>query len=190
MLYVGPYRHPGWVSAGFAILLFVLGTAAFSTGEYIREAARKPYVVYNVVMSNGIYPQEVARLRAIGYLEGGTWTRAYVRSRYGQLIDETGGIDERRVEELAPAGRRDLGRVIFQYHCNSCHATAGYSGMRELTRGWTPELLRTVVEHPERMRFFMPPFAGTPEEAGLLVDYLTTLAPAAPPGMMPDGVGR
>jgi hypothetical protein len=40
------------------------------------------------------------------------------------------------------------------------------------------------------MRFFMPPFAGTPEEAGLLVDYLTTLAPAAPPGMMPDGVGR
>jgi len=190
MLYLGPYRHPGWVSAGFAILLFVLGTTAFTTGEYIREASRKPYVVYNAVMSNGIYPHEVARLRETGYLDGGTWTRAYVRARHPQLIDDGGAIDERRLTALSPDDRRALGRVLFQYHCNSCHSAAGYSGIRELTRGWTPDLLRAVVEHPERVRFFMPPFAGTPEEAGLLVDYLTTLAPGSPPGMIPERPDR
>lgn len=190
MLYLGPYRHPGWVSAGFAILLFVMGTAAFASGEYIREAVRKPYVVYNAVMSNGIYPREVARLRAGGYLDGGTWTRAYVGSRYPQVIDETGAIDERRFAGLPPADRLHLGRVLFQYHCNSCHSAVGYSGIHELTRGWPPALLRIVVEHPEQVRFFMPPWAGTPEEAGLLVDYLASLAPGRPPGMRSSPVGR
>jgi mono/diheme cytochrome c family protein len=128
----------------------------------------------------------VARLREIGYLEGGTWTRAYVRARHPGVMDDAGGIDERRFEELAAGERRDLGRVLFQYHCNSCHSLAGYSGIRELTRGWTVDLLRALVEHPERVRFFMPPFAGTPEEADLLVDYLATVAPGAPPGMVPE----
>ena len=38
--------------------------------------------------------------------------------------------------------------------------------------------------------FSLPPFAGTPEEAGLLVDYLTTLAPGSPPGMIPERPDR
>src|SRR3972149_5922581 len=59
MLYLGPYRHPGWLSPGFAILLFVFGVGAFSTGEFIREAVRKPYIVYNVVMGNQLLVDEV-----------------------------------------------------------------------------------------------------------------------------------
>jgi len=43
MLYLGPYRNPGWLSLGFAILFLALGVAAISTGEFIREAVRKPY---------------------------------------------------------------------------------------------------------------------------------------------------
>ena len=42
---LGPYKNPGWLSPGFAIALFLFGLAAFSTGEFIREAVRKPYVV-------------------------------------------------------------------------------------------------------------------------------------------------
>jgi len=187
MLYLGPYRNPGWVTTGFAILFFVLGTAAFTTGEYIREAVRKPYVVYNAVMSNGIYPAEVPRLRAGGYLDGGVWTKAYVAGRYPQLLDPAGRIDRSRFGALPEEDQIRLGRVLFQYHCNACHAVAGYSGIRELARGWTPQMLRDVVEHPERVRFFMPPWAGTPEEAGLLVTYLESIAPPAPPGMRYDG---
>ncbi len=78
LLYFGPYRNPGWLSPGFAGALLLFGLAAFSTGEFIREAVRKPYVIYNVVLGNQIMPEEVPQLRDQGYLEGGIWTKAYV----------------------------------------------------------------------------------------------------------------
>lgn len=189
MLYLGPYRNPGWVTTGFAILFFVLGATAFTAGEFIREAVRKPYVIYNVVLSNGIYPPEVPRLRAVGFLEGGTWTRAYVAARWPALLDRAGRIAPARLRDLPAAERVEVGRVLFQYHCNACHAVAGYSGMRALTRGWSRPMLRDLVEHPERVRFFMPPWAGTPEEAEALADYLAAVAPPPPPGMRYDGAG-
>ena len=37
MLYLGPYRNPGWLTPGFALALFLMGLAAFSTGEFIPQ---------------------------------------------------------------------------------------------------------------------------------------------------------
>ena len=75
LLYFGPYRNPGWLSPGFAGRC-LFGIAAFSTGEFIREAVRKPFVVYNVVLGNQILPpQEPMKFRDVGYLESGLWTR-------------------------------------------------------------------------------------------------------------------
>lgn len=182
MLYLGPYRNPGWLSPGFAILFFALGLAAVGTGEFIREAVRKPYIVYNVVLGNQILPQEIPTLRQKGYLEGGAWTKAYVADNYPQAI-QNGRIDASRLLALAQADRVKLGAVIFQYHCNDCHSASGYSGVDQLVRGWTPDLIQTVVEHPEKAQFFMPPWAGTPEEAQLLTQYLSSIAPPHPAGM-------
>ncbi|MBI2875793.1 MAG: cytochrome ubiquinol oxidase subunit I [Candidatus Tectomicrobia bacterium] len=183
MLYLGPYRNPGWLSPGFAILFLALGFAAVTTGEYIREAVRKPYIIYNVVMSTQILPEEIPILRRVGYLEGGTWTRAFVAARYPHLMRE-GGIDEPRLLALPEADQVRLGEVLFQYACNNCHAlTQGYSPVAHLIRGWTPQMIRMVVLQPERIHFFMPPWAGTREEAELLTKYLVTLAPPHPAGM-------
>jgi hypothetical protein len=44
-------------------------------------------------------------------------------------------------------------------------------------------MIRPVVEHPEKAHFFMPPWAGTTEEAELLTKYLVSIAPPHPPGM-------
>ena len=82
LLYFGPYRNPGWLSPGFAGALLLFGLAAFSTGEFIREAVRKPYVIYNVVFGNQIMPEEISKLRSRGYLEGGIWTKAYACKYY------------------------------------------------------------------------------------------------------------
>jgi hypothetical protein len=40
-----------------------------------------------------------------------------------------------------------------------------------------------LVENLERTQFFMPPFAGTPEEAHLLSDYLASIAMPYPAGL-------
>jgi cytochrome bd-type quinol oxidase subunit 1/mono/diheme cytochrome c family protein len=184
LLYVGPYRNPGWMTPGFAGALLLFGLAAFTTGEYIREAVRKPYVVYNVVLGNQILPEEVDGLRETGYLEGGTWTRAFVAANYPGVMT-AGKINEEKLLELDREDRIALGEVLFQYHCNDCHAAArGYSPVAPLIRGWTPEMIRDLVEHLNEGHFFMPPWAGTDEEAELVAEYLSSIAPPRPGGMI------
>jgi cytochrome bd-type quinol oxidase subunit 1 len=183
MLYLGPYRHPNWLSPGFAILFLAFGIAATTTGEYLREAVRKPYIVYNVVLGNQILADEVPRLRQSGYLEGGTWTKAFVSHHYPQVIHE-GKIAPSQFLTLPESDQLKLGEVLFQYHCNDCHAAGdGFSAVGQLIRGWTPEMVQQVVEHPEKAHFFMPPWAGTSEEAELLKKYLLSIAQPPPRGM-------
>lgn len=183
MFYLGPYRNPGWMTPGFAILFFSFGLAATTTGEYIREAVRKPYIVYNVVLGNQILAEEVPGLRASGYLEGGTWTKALMKRDYPQVM-EGEEVVESRLPGLPEADRVRLGGVLFQHHCNDCHAgPAGFSAVGPIIRGWSREMVGQMVRHPEKWHFFMPPWAGTDEEADLLTDYLGTIAAPPPPGM-------
>jgi cytochrome bd-type quinol oxidase subunit 1 len=191
MLYLGPYRNPGWFTPGFTILIFLSGVAAVTTGEYIREAVRKPYIIYNTVLSNQILPEEIPIFRETGYLEGGVWTQALVASKYPSTVSGA-AIDEAALLNLPEADQVRLGAVLFQYHCNDCHAVdAGYSPLGHMIRGWNFEMIKTVVEHPELTHFFMPPWAGTKEEAILLTKYLAEIAPAHPAGMYyGNGEGR
>lgn len=185
LLYLGPYRNPGWLSPGFAGALCLFGIAAFSTGEFIREAVRKPYVIYNVVLGNQIYPGQVRGLRETGYLEGGTWTRAYVAKRFPQVLRE-GRIDQEKLRDLPQPARLELGGLLFQYHCNDCHAIQrGYSPVGPMLRGQSKQTIKRTIEHLEEAHFFMPPWAGTSEEADLLADYLHSIRPARPDGMLP-----
>jgi cytochrome bd-type quinol oxidase subunit 1 len=186
MLYFGPYRNPGWIySPGFAACLLLFGMTAFSTGEFIREAVRKPYIIYHVVLGNQIFPEEVKQLREIGYLEGGVWTKAYVRKHYPQVLSD-GHVDPRLLSSLPAKDKVALGAVIFQYHCNDCHAIkGGYSAVGPLVQGWTPEMLRSLVRDLNRVHFTMPPWSGTPEEADMLAAYLQSIAPQPPTGMYP-----
>lgn len=184
MLYLGPYRNPGWITPGFALLLFSFGLAAIGTGEFVREAVRKPYIIYDVVQSNQVLPGEVASQRENGYLEGGVWTSAYIAQNYPQVVDESGQIDETALLELPGADRLEVGGVLYMYHCNDCHAREeGYTPVAQLTRGWTHDMVSLLVEHPERAHFFMPPWGGTPEEAELLTDYLLSISKPFPTGL-------
>jgi len=190
LLYFGPYRNPGWIaSPGFAASLLLFGVAAFSTGEFIREAVRKPYVSYNVVLANQVLANEVPRLQRYGYLEGGTWTKAFVQQNYPHLIAD-GHIDRQRLKTLGAHDKVILGSVIYQYHCNDCHAIEyGYSAIVPLIRGWTPGMIREVIDELNRTRFVMPPWSGTPEEADLLTAYLASIAKPLPQGMIPMTAG-
>ncbi|MBI3949999.1 MAG: cytochrome c, partial [Acidobacteria bacterium] len=135
------------------------------------------------VMGNQILADEIPTLRRTGYLEGGIWTKPLVSHQYPQVMNG-GQIDEARLLTLPATDQVKLGEVLFQYHCNDCHAAIkGYSPVAQLIRNWTPEMIRTVVEHPEKAQFFMPPWAGTPEEAEMLTKYLISIAPPHPGGM-------
>ena len=187
LLFLGPYRNPGWIrTPGFAASILLFGVIGMSTAEFIREAVRKPYICYNVVLGSQMLTDEVAAIRQKGFLESGTWTKAFVRANYPQVMSADGRIDRSLLSQLPKADQTALGGVIFQYHCNDCHAIKqGYSPVAPLVQDWTPEMIRALVNDLSRTRFTMPPWAGTPEEAELLVAYLADLAPARPAGMLP-----
>ncbi len=187
LLYLEPYRNPGWLSPGFAGTLLLFGVAAFSTGEFIREAVRKPYVVYNIVLGDQITPDQAAGLRRSGYLDGGTWTRQIMADRFPQVLDSDRRIDpEKLLTELKPAERVAVGEMLFQYHCNDCHAARrGYSAVGPLLSGRPRDMVRSLVEHLDVGNYSMPPWAGTPQEAEVLTDYLMSIAPPRPRGMLP-----
>ena len=101
---------------------------------------------------------------------------------YPQTIVD-GRINSSRLLELPLKDRIALGEVLFQYHCNDCHAAAeGYSAVGPLLQGRSRELVRSTVEHLDAI-LFMPPWCGTPEEAELMTDYLMSINPGRPTGM-------
>ena len=183
---IGPMRYPEWLSPGFAGLLLLLGLGAVATGEFVREAIRKPYIVYNVVLGNQIFADEVPRFQRDGYLQSGTWTRTYVKSEYPEVIDEkTGQIVPERLLGLEREDRLKLGHTIFLYHCNDCHAeTAGYSAAVPLLPKYqTVEQLTKFVKEVHEIRFNMPPFAASDAEAKILAEWLLEKQKALPKGM-------
>jgi cytochrome bd ubiquinol oxidase subunit I len=193
LLYFGPYRNPGWLSPGFAGSLFLFGIAAFATGEFIREAVRKPFVVYNLVLGNQVLPKDFPTMHQEGYLESGVWTKAFVAKTYPQVMvaaededaDVTPKIDGDRLLKLRLQDRIRLGEVLFLHHCNDCHATeVGFSAAARLLQGWPREAVRSQIDHLDDI-LFMPPWCGTPQEAELLTDYLMSIWLDRPPGMYP-----
>ena len=180
MFYLGPYRHPAWLSPGAAILLFLIGLAVTGAGEFVREAVRKPFVIYGEVYSHNVYRGELPSLQREGFLNGGVWTRRYIARTVPALMTSTGQIDATRIPALPLDQQLEVGHTLFNYHCASCHAPSGYSGMKELLPGWTGEMIGSLIVNLDRFHYLMPPWSGTPEEAGALRRYLETLAPPTP----------
>ena len=146
------------------------------------------------MLSNQVYPEEVGKLRTVGYLEGGTWTKAYVEKHYPEVMD---GVSRKSINAknlLLKLKRPDqirLGEVLFQYHCNDCHAVhVGYSAVGPLLQGRSEAMILETIENLDHAPFFMPPWAGTREEAQLLAAYLSSIAPPRPAGMSPQPAAR
>lgn len=192
LIFVGPLRFPQWLNPAFASVLLLMGLGSFSLAEFIREAIRKPYVVYNVVLGNQIFTRDVNRLRREGLLQSGVWTKVYLAKRYPHLV-EGGQVLYERFATLSADERLDLGRTVFLYHCNDCHATRyGYSAVAPLLRGMDKSKIKELVLNLNDPYFYMPPWCGREEEADVLAEYLASIAPPAPTGMAAadgDGAG-
>ena len=164
---------------------------AIAAGEFVREAVRKPYISYNVVLSNQVLVTEVETMRRDGYLETGTWTSAWVKAEHPELLDGERVVESRLIDgTLSAVARAEVGEVLFMYHCNDCHAAEqGMGAVSHIMHGWSDEMIGQVVREPEQFHFFMPPFCGTEEEAVCLSEYLRSITESTgPEGMLPEGV--
>jgi mono/diheme cytochrome c family protein len=121
----------------------------------VREAVRKPYIIYGYMWSNSIRVADRQSLREQGLLPRAKWTAVSDASMSSQL---------------------QAGEEIFQLACQSCHTVEGYNGIRLMVRGWSRPLIRYSLDHLDELKGYMPPFVGSRAEREALADWLRSLA--------------
>lgn len=135
--------------AGLAMVSALVVMGGF---EWTREAARRPYVINEVMYSNSILKMDVTALNENGFLRSALW------------------VENKEVSEdnLALAGEE-----IFINQCYACHTIGGKNNDIIAATGTMsyPALVRYIKKIHE-VRYFMPPFVGTEQEGRALAAYI------------------
>ncbi|MCS7224508.1 MAG: cytochrome ubiquinol oxidase subunit I [Armatimonadetes bacterium] len=147
--YWGAYRRPQHFSAPLAFLVAILAFLTTGMTEWVREAIRKPYVIYGYMFSNGLTPQQAREWQGQSLVSKAKFT---LQPRW--------------------TNQDDLGKEVFRLQCSSCHTLSGYNGLLPLIYGWDKEMIQTALDRLHQLRGFMPPFVGSEEEKKALTEWL------------------
>jgi len=150
--FIGLLRRKLYINGATAALLVALALGATAGGEFVREGARKPFSVRDVLYSNSITPDEMAELRRNGGVAG---------DPYPLLDDADYASDQLRT-----------GARVFRLQCSVCHTLHGANGLDDLTGSWTTEQLRMNIAMLQRTKPYMPPFAGNAPEVEAITQLL------------------
>ncbi len=152
--FAGSFWQPQRFTPAFALGLLVMGLFVTGTSEWVREAIRKPFIVYDYMYANSVLLEDADTLRVDGVLQRARWAT---------------------IKEVTPENRVEAGEEYFQLQCASCHAVDGYNGIRPLVNGWSEEYTFDQLEHLDTLKEIMPPFLGTNEERRAVAAYLASL---------------
>ncbi len=157
-------RMPRRMRFPLALVIVLTGWGLIGSFEFIREAARKPFLIYDHTYSNGIHVGTEEAISAKGYLATAKWARIRV---------------------VTPENRLAAGAELFQHQCASCHSLGGpMNSIRPWAASLTEGGLDALLGALRRINPAMPPFVGNKDERGALAAYLAGLsgrknAPAA-----------
>jgi len=154
--YFGPYQHPRYFNLTSAFVIAVLALSTTGVTEWVREAVRKPYIIYNYMYANTLRVEDMSRVRQQGILKSARFVRHH---------------------EVDPLKPLESGVEVFRVQCSSCHTVDGYNSIRFAVKGWSSEMIEYQLLHLNELKGFMPPFVGTDVERQALRDWLLSLNP-------------
>ncbi|MFQ5880992.1 MAG: cytochrome ubiquinol oxidase subunit I [Candidatus Methylomirabilales bacterium] len=155
LVFVSAYLYPQSFNIGLALIAVILGLITTGVTEWVREAVRKPYIIYEYMWSNAIRLPDAERIGREGVLERAKWVR---------------------VTTVSATNRLQAGEEIFRVQCQSCHTLYGFNGIAPMVRGWSPTLIGYALDHLDELKGFMPPFLGTEAERAALIEWLYTFS--------------
>jgi mono/diheme cytochrome c family protein len=137
------------------ILAFALLIVAFlymGSFEMIREAGRRPFIIYDHMYSNSVLKNSLPEIQKKGVLQTAKW------------------VQDRNIISTDPKG---AGRELFRIMCHSCHSMGGFrNNILKRVADMTPDDVLNIMETMGYDRGFMPPFPGNIEEREVLSAYL------------------
>jgi hypothetical protein len=135
----------------FVFILFGLGW--YGSFEYMREYARKPFIIYDYMYSSSILKKDVALLNEEGLLVHAKWTP----------------IKELTNENLVAAGKE-----LFNIQCLACHTVDGVKNdIIKKTENLTYMGVISQLYGQGKILNYMPEFVGTRQEMEALAAYIT-----------------
>lgn len=145
-------RMPSTIKRAFALVLFVLGLLYMGSFEWIREAARRPYVIYDYMYSNSALKSEVDVINREGLLKKARWVKN---------------------KTISTSNERDAGREIFNIQCLPCHTVGGtVNDILPRTEKFTLFGMDSMLNGIGKINDYMPPFMGTMDERKALASYI------------------
>jgi cytochrome bd-type quinol oxidase subunit 1 len=147
-------RQPRNFTWPTAVLVMFFGLLSTASTEMVREAIRRPFIIYGYLYSNAIRLTEVEQIQARGILALAKWAP---------------------VRTVTAANRMEAGRTVFELQCQICHTLAGFNGILPLTDGWREQTLDSFIDRMHETNHYMPPFLGTPAERQALSAWLAGL---------------
>ena len=155
--------RPQAVRWPLAVVLFILGFMYIGCFEFIREGGRRPYIIYDYMYSNSILKTDLEETRKKGVLQTARW------------------VENR---EITAENRMAAGAELNRLLCLPCHSAGGaLNDIIPLAKRFTPAGMTVFLQNMGNANSYMPPFAGTEEEAAVLAEYLTT---SMVPGIVPS----
>ena len=137
------------------ILAFMLLTVAFmymGSFEMIREAGRRPFIIYDHMYSNSILKASLSETQQKGVLQTAKW----VRDR-----------------DIISSDPMRAGRELFRIMCHSCHSMGGFrNDILERVADLAADDVLAIMEDMGYDKGFMPPFPGNIKEREVLAGYL------------------
>ncbi|MEJ2545673.1 MAG: multiheme c-type cytochrome [Calditrichaceae bacterium] len=133
-------------------ILLIIGLVWMGGYEYSREIARKPYVIEQYMYSNSILKSDIDKINKAGMLQSARWIN---------------------LREITDDNKMKAGKGIFNLQCLSCHTVNGIrNDVVEKSQGYTYLGILSLLNGQGKVQNYMPPFAGTEEEKGVLAAYI------------------
>lgn len=134
-----------------ALMLVLICFGWMAGFEYMREIARKPFVLYGHMYSTGITPDQMERVNKEGFLAQAKWTE---------------------IKEVTDDNMVEAGAEIFRLQCMACHTIDGYNGVLNKSDKLTERGVEALLTGMGKVNSYMPPFAGTRDEKRAVAAYI------------------
>jgi cytochrome bd-type quinol oxidase subunit 1 len=138
-------RIPGALSPAVAGVLIAVGLGWMGSFEFLRELARKPWVVRGYLYSSSVLARDLPRLEEGGWLEEARWARKL--------------------------SKPDAGADLLASQCLPCHTVGGRRDLAKLTASLDVQGMTEQLE-AQGGSGYMPPFAGNAEDREILANYI------------------
>ena len=146
-------RLPQNVQKSFCFIVVAISLVYFGAFEFIREGARRPFIIYNHMYSNQVYVADVPQIEQAGFLASAKWTE------HGDITD---------------ANLLDAGQDLFKLQCSSCHSVGGIlNDIKPLVGKYDSVFgMDAKLNGLGKLNTYMPHFIGTREERWALANYI------------------